>query len=88
MRRTLIRYGLGAGALAAKALIEDRQLGRLRLLADEWRWNLRQARHEAGRFVLGRPRLPVTGLVAQPGAAAFGALRFLRHRADVREAAP
>jgi GT2 family glycosyltransferase len=87
LRRTFIRYGLGAGAQAAKVVTEEGQLRPLRLLAREWRWDMRLARAEMGRFVLGRPRLPVAGLVAQPAAAAVGAFRFLRHRAEVRQAA-
>jgi GT2 family glycosyltransferase len=87
LRRTLIRYGLGAGAQAAKAVAEEGQVRPLRLLAHEWGWNMRLARSEMGRFLLGRPRLPVVGLVAQPAAAAVGAFRFLRHRAEIRQAA-
>jgi GT2 family glycosyltransferase len=86
LRRTLIRYGLGAGAQAAKVLTEERQLHALRILAREWRWNLRLASAEAGRAVLGRPRVSLTGLVAQPAAAAVGAARFLRYRAQIRQA--
>jgi hypothetical protein len=88
LRRTFIRYGLGAGAQIAKMVAEERQLPPLRMLADEWRWNLRLARAEVGRFLLGRPRLPVVGLVAQPAAAALGAVRFLRHRTEIRQATP
>ncbi|HEY3703320.1 MAG TPA: glycosyltransferase [Acidimicrobiales bacterium] len=87
LRRTLIRYGLGAGAQAAKMLTEERQLRPLRILAREWRWNLRLASAEAGRAVLRRPRLPVAGLAAQPAAAALGAVRFLRYRSQIRRAA-
>jgi GT2 family glycosyltransferase len=87
LRRTLIRYGLGAGAQAAKMLTEERQLGALRILAREWRWNLRLASAEAGRAILGRPRVSLAGLVAQPAAAAVGAARFLRYRAQIRQPA-
>jgi GT2 family glycosyltransferase len=86
LRRTLIRYALGAGARAAKTLSEERQLRPVRLLARDWRWNLRQAPVEACRFALGRPHMPVTGLVAQPAAAAVGAFRFFRHRDELRAA--
>jgi GT2 family glycosyltransferase len=87
LRRTLIRYGLGTGAHVAKMLTEERTVRPLRMLAQEWRWNLRQAQFEMGRFVLGRPHVPVAGLVAQPAAAALGAFRFLRHRSEIRGAA-
>jgi GT2 family glycosyltransferase len=86
LRRTLIRYGLGAGAQAAKMVAEERQLRPLRLLAHEWRWNMHLARSEVGRLLLGRPRLPIAGLVAQPAVAALGAFRFMRHRTGTREA--
>jgi GT2 family glycosyltransferase len=86
LRRTLIRYALGAGAQAAKMATEEQDLSPVRLLAREWRWNTRLAGAEVGRFVLGRPRLPIAGLLAQPAAAALGAFRFLRHQAEVRQA--
>jgi GT2 family glycosyltransferase len=86
IRRTLIRYGLGAGARAAKTLIEEGQLRPLRLLAREWRWQLREARSAFCWSLLGRPHMPVAGLVAQPAVAALGAFRFVRHRGELRGA--
>jgi glycosyltransferase involved in cell wall biosynthesis len=89
VRRTLLLHAKGNGAEVAKIVLEERRRRfALRVLAAEWRWQLRSARHHLGNLIVGQPRLPVSGVAAQPLEAVLGAASFVRWRGPLRRGDP
>jgi GT2 family glycosyltransferase len=88
MQRRLIDFWGDRGGQSAKVVLEE-ELDRwiaVRGVLGDFAWQSRGVRQELRHLVRRRGnRLPLSGLLAQPGAAAIGALGFARRR-DARRA--